>query len=117
MWSKLPSLLQVIASLEACSTLRLRRVQKPRRNAVGLPRGSTIPLSPERRFMCDLMHASRQVPLVAIERSMPLGELVAARNGAERKPSWFALFLKAWALVAENRAALRQSYLTFPWPR
>jgi hypothetical protein len=84
---------------------------------MGLPRGSTIRLSPARRFMCDLMHASRQVPLVAIERFMPLAELIATRNSIHPKPSWFAIFLKAWALVAERRPELRQSYLSFPWPR
>ena len=84
---------------------------------MGLPRGSTIPLSVERRFICDLLHASRQVPLVAIERSLQLEELVAVRSGLDSRPSWFAIFLKAWALVSEHCPELRQSYLSFPWPR
>src|SRR4051794_31368530 len=88
-----------------------------KRLTMGLPRGKTIPLSPERRFMCDLLDASRRVPLVAIERHCRLGELIAARNGLPLRPSWFAVFLKAWARVAETRDELRRSFLTFPWPR
>lgn len=84
---------------------------------MGLPRGSTIPLSPLRRAMCDLLHFSRKVPLVAIERHLPLGDVIAVRQALQLRPSWFALFLKAYALVAEQRDELRRSYLTFPWPR
>ena len=84
---------------------------------MGLPRGSTIPLAPMRRVMCDFLGASRRVPLVAIERHMPLGDVAAARNRLERRPSWFALFLKAYALVAWRRCELRRAYLSFPWPR
>src|SRR5262249_41619155 len=87
------------------------------RHAVGLPRRKTIPLSLPRRFMCDLMHASRRVPLVAVERHLRLGDLCAARQEIHPRPSWFALFVKAWALVAERRDELRRSYLSFPWPR
>jgi hypothetical protein len=33
------------------------------------------------------------------------------------EPTWSAIFTKAFALVAARTAALRTSYLTFPWPR
>jgi hypothetical protein len=84
---------------------------------VGLPRGHTIPLTPLRRLMADLLHFSRKVPLVAIERRMPLADVIAAREALDQRPSWFAIFLKAYALVAEQRPELRQSFMTFPWPR
>lgn len=67
--------------------------------------------------MCDLMHASRRVPLVAMERRLALGEVVRARQALAARPSWFAIFLKAYALVSEKNAPLRQSYLSFPYPR
>jgi len=67
--------------------------------------------------MCDLMQASRRVPLVAIERHLQLADLIAVRQECPRRPSWFALFLKAYALVTEQREELRRSYLSFPWPR
>ncbi len=84
---------------------------------MSLPSGSTISLTPLRRHMGDLMHASRQVPMVAIERRLHLADLIQARQALEVRPSWFALFMKAYALVAEQLPPLRQSYLTFPWER
>lgn len=84
---------------------------------MGLPRGNTIPLSPVRRVMNDLLHFSRKVPLVAIERHFSLGEVIEARQGVQPRPSWFALFLKAYAAVARRHDALRRCYLSFPWAR
>lgn len=84
---------------------------------MGLPPGTSLALSPLRKVMCDLLHFSRQVPLVAIERRMPLGRVIEARQRLAARPSWFAIFLKAYALVAQERAELRRSYLSFPWPR
>ncbi len=84
---------------------------------MGLPAGKTIALSPLRRAMCDMLHFSRRVPLVAIERHMPLGEVVGVRQALVQRPSWFALFLKGYALVAIRREELRRSYLPLPWPR
>jgi hypothetical protein len=84
---------------------------------MGLPRGTTVRLSPARRYICDLVHAARKVPLVAIERQLKVGELVDARSRLPVRPSWFAIFLKAWGLVAKDRPELRQSFLPFPWPR
>lgn len=84
---------------------------------MGLPRGKTIPLSPMRRLMDDFLHLSRKVPLVAIERRMDLSELIRVRKRSERRPSWFALFLKAYAQVAWQREELRRSFLSFPRPR
>jgi hypothetical protein len=84
---------------------------------MALPPGSTIRLSTLRRMMCDLMHFSRKVPLVAVERRMPLRDLIEARHQLTPKPSWFAVFLKAYALVAEQRDELRRSFLSFPRAR
>jgi hypothetical protein len=67
--------------------------------------------------MCDLMHVSQQVPVVSIERTLQLGDLIAARNKLNPRPSWFAVFIKAWAIVAGKRDELRRSFLSFPWPR
>lgn len=82
-----------------------------------LPAGRTIKLSPMRRLMCTFLSFSRKVPLVAIERRMRLGDLVAARQSLSERPSWFALFIKAFALVADEMPVLRRAYLTFPTHR
>ena len=84
---------------------------------MGLPRGLTIPLSPARRVLCDMLHASRGVPLVAMERRLHLNDVVRARRALADRPSWFAVFLKAYGLVSQHRAPVRQSYQSFPWAR
>jgi hypothetical protein len=84
---------------------------------MALPRGRTIRLTPLRRFITDLMWASRRVPLVAIERTMPLADVIAARGRATKRPSWFAIFMKAYAIVSDRRPELRCAYLTWPWER
>jgi hypothetical protein len=80
------------------------------------PKGRSLPLSPARRLMCDLMHFSRQVPLVSIERRLELAAVAKARQALPTRPSWFALFLKAFGNVARRRPAFRRSYLPLPWP-
>jgi hypothetical protein len=66
--------------------------------------------------MIDLMYFSASVPLIAIERSMHLRELVTVRNCHPQPPLWSAIFAKAFALAADETAALRQSYFRFPFP-
>jgi hypothetical protein len=67
--------------------------------------------------MCDLLQASRRVPLVAVERHFGLADLIGARKRLANRPSWFAVFLKGWAVVSARRPELRRSYLSFPFPR
>ena len=81
------------------------------------PRDRHVPLSLCRRLACDAMHFSQKVPLVVVERRMRLARLVSARQGVEPRPSWFAVFMKAYGLVASRRPELRRSYLTLPWHR
>ena len=84
---------------------------------MGLPRGTTIRLSPFRKMICDMMHFSQKLPLVAIERRIDFSDLIAARQAMEHRPSWFAILTKAYGLVALESPPLRQAYLTFPWAR
>jgi hypothetical protein len=74
-------------------------------------------LSLARRIVCDFVFASRNVPLVPIERRMPLAPLVVERNRPEFKPSWVVLFLKAFARLSERYPELKQHYVAWPWPR
>ncbi len=82
-----------------------------------LRRGRTLSLSLPRRLVGDLMHFSREVPSVPMQRRMRLADVVAARADWPRRLSWCAIFLKAYSLVAAERPALRRAYLPFPWPR
>jgi hypothetical protein len=79
--------------------------------------GRRVALSPPRRFICDLMHASRKLPVVSFERRMDLAALVAARARLDRPPAWSLLFAKAFAAVAARRPELRRTYLPLPRPR
>ncbi|MGV3605741.1 MAG: hypothetical protein ACO1RA_04975 [Planctomycetaceae bacterium] len=80
-------------------------------------RGKTIPLSLPRRFVCDLLSFAKQVPSIAMQKKMQLGELVEARARRSSRISWCAIFLKAYATVAAARPELRRAYLSFPWGR
>jgi pyruvate/2-oxoglutarate dehydrogenase complex dihydrolipoamide acyltransferase (E2) component len=48
---------------------------------------------------------------------MNLAPLVAARRVRNPKPTWAAIFAKAYSIVAARRPELRTSYMKFPWPR
>jgi hypothetical protein len=80
------------------------------------PVGRNLPLSLPRRFICDVLHFARQVPTVPVERRMQLAPLVAARAAAEPRPSWCAIFTKAYAFVSTATPQLRRAYLSVPWP-
>lgn len=81
------------------------------------PRGTYHPLTPARRWMCDLVALSRTIPIAALEHRLRLKPLIEARNATPHPhPSWVALFLKAFSLVARHRPHLRRGYFNFPWP-
>jgi hypothetical protein len=80
------------------------------------PKGRNVRLSLPRRFIGDLLHAARQVPSVPVQRRMNLAAVVAARQAAAPRPSWAAIFTKAYAFVCAARPELRRSYLSFPTP-
>jgi hypothetical protein len=78
--------------------------------------GKTIPISPFRGMVIDLMTFSQKVPTVTIDRRMNLSRLVAARQQCSPRPTWSALFTKAYALVSAREPILRRCYMSFPWP-
>jgi hypothetical protein len=79
--------------------------------------GRSFRISPFRRLVTDLMHFSAQVPRVTVDRRMDLGRLLLARQACTPRPSWCAVFTKAFAIVAKQRPELRQSYMSLPWAR
>src|SRR5438445_1735989 len=80
-------------------------------------RGRAIPLSRPRRMVADLMHFAAGVPTVPVQRRMSLAPVVAARSACAERPSWTAIFTKAYALVAAEFPELRRAYVKFPWPQ
>jgi hypothetical protein len=79
--------------------------------------GKTVWISPFRRLVIDVMTFSRRVPTVTVDRRMNLRSLVAARQLCSPRPTWSALFTKAYALVCVREPRLRRCYMGLPWPR
>jgi len=81
------------------------------------PVGFYTPLSLARQYRCDLIHLSRQTPTQTTLRRMDLSRTLAARAMAAPRPSWNAIFTKAYALVSLTWPHLRRAFLSFPWAR
>lgn len=79
-------------------------------------KGRWVALSPARKMVADFVHFARHVPVVTMERRMRLAKLVHARQACAPRPSWAALFLRSFALVARRHAPLRRVYVPLPWP-
>jgi len=68
--------------------------------------------------MGDLVALSRTIPIAALEHRIHIQPVIEARQASPHpRPSWVALFLKAFALVARKHPHLRQGYFGLPWPR
>jgi hypothetical protein len=80
-------------------------------------RGRTVPLSLPRRWVTDILHFGRRVPIITGERVLRLQAVAAARKQVPHPPSWASIILKAFGLVSERVPELRRSYVRFPWPR
>src|SRR5580704_7403963 len=83
---------------------------------IDAPQGHWINLSPQRRFVCDLMRHAKRVPSVPSQRRMRLGEVIAARRTRASRISWCAIFVKAYAIVSAQRPELRRAYMPYLWP-
>lgn len=79
-------------------------------------RGTPIALSRPRRLIGDLLHFAAGVPTVPVQRRMRLAPVIAARQAADPRPPWTAVFAKAFALVAAEVPELRRAYCKFPRP-
>lgn len=80
-------------------------------------RGRALRLSAPRRLVGDLMRFSIDVPRVTVQRRMNLAPLVRARQALQPRPSWTAIFLKGYALLARETPELRRAYVKLPWPQ
>src|SRR5262245_47158628 len=78
-------------------------------------RGKRIGLSLPRRFVGDLLHFSKQMPSVPMERQMDLSELVEARARSKPKTSFPSVLLRASGIVTARTPELRRTYLSLPW--
>jgi hypothetical protein len=79
-------------------------------------RGTVRKISMPRRLVVDLMHASRRVPFVSLQRTLDIRALLEARAASAQHPGWAAIFTKAFCLVAREQPVLRTLYVKWPWP-
>ena len=79
--------------------------------------GRKLTLSFARRFFRDLLLRARRNPIASMQRRMRLAAVAAARELAVPRPSWQAIFLKAFAHVSAGNPLLRRCHLSWPWPR
>jgi hypothetical protein len=79
-------------------------------------RGTARKISLPRRFIADLMRASRGVPFVTLRRHLDISELLKARALVAQPPGWAAIFVRAFGLIAKDQPVLRTLYAKWPWP-
>ena len=79
--------------------------------------GRSIPLSKPRRLVIDLLYFARGIPSLPVQKRMQLGAVAAARKAARERVQWSAIFLKGYALVAQEMPVLRRAYVKLPWPQ
>ena len=77
--------------------------------------GRRIRVPASRRLSWDLLYFHRDVPLCAHDRRMSLADVARVRNSRTERVSWPALFLKAYAIVAQDVPELRQTWYRWPW--
>jgi hypothetical protein len=63
-----------------------------------------------------MLYFAQQVPLIPVARTMQLADVTEARRLAQPRPSWTAVFMKAYAIVCQREPLLRQAYIRWPWP-
>lgn len=80
-------------------------------------KGRTVALSAGRRLVDELMHHAKKVPSLPLARVCQIPDVADARAAMDRPPSWMAIFMKAYALVARDIAELRRAYLPYPYAR
>jgi hypothetical protein len=75
-----------------------------------------LPITINRRLVLDGLQFAQGVPLYPIEKSFELAELAELRKSADMRISWAAIFVKAYAITAQQHRPLRQAYLRWPCP-
>jgi hypothetical protein len=80
----------------------------------GKAKGIRRRLSPSRKLVVEMLHHARKQPSVPVARAMNLGRLAALRGQLTATPSWTAIFLRAYGMVAQRFPELRSAYV--PWP-
>jgi len=67
-------------------------------------------------MVADFLWAVSDVGRASVTRPVAFRDVMAAREELEAAPSWTAIFVKGFALVAAEIPELRRVYFRLPWP-
>jgi hypothetical protein len=67
-------------------------------------------------MVTDFLWAVSDVGRVSVTRPVAFRDLISARGKLAAAPSWTAIFVKGFALVAAEIPELRRIYFKLPWP-
>jgi hypothetical protein len=81
---------------------------------VGMP---NIKLSPGRKMVLELLHHARKVPSIPVARELNVAAVLEQRSTLAQRPSWTAIFLRAYGLVCRDFAELRRVFVPYPFAR
>lgn len=81
-----------------------------------MAKGSRIELSNGRRLVDDVIRIANRQPMAAFCRDMDLTPICDLRRKIKPRLSWNTIMMKAYSIVAKQTPALRQTYVSFPWP-
>jgi hypothetical protein len=63
-----------------------------------------------------MLHFAGKAPTLPVQRRMALASLAEARKACRHRPPWTALFLRGYALLAQEIPELRRVYIGLPRP-
>ena len=72
-------------------------------------------MSPARKFVADMLHFAKQVPSIPVARTMNVAAVAESRAACPARPSWTAVFIKAYGIVCQRHPQLRWALIPWPW--
>jgi hypothetical protein len=79
-------------------------------------RGRAIHFLRSAKVRNDMLYFANKAPSLPVQRRMALGALLEARKACPHRPPWTALFLRGYAILAQQTPELRRVYISAPWP-
>lgn len=73
--------------------------------------GKKIRISPPRRVTIDMLALTRDVPTIPVQREINIAPVVSARAERADRPTWAAIFIRAFALTAMKHPELRRVFV------
>jgi hypothetical protein len=66
-------------------------------------------------MVIEMLQHARRIPSIPVARTLNVAALAEARRLANPSPSWTAIFIRAYGLVARDCPELRRSLIPFPY--